>query len=299
MPDSAGFPSLHLCVLKARRDLLQLLLEQPKIDINSRCSDKGQTPLHLAIRQGNFEMVSMLLEADASLLECDDRGLSPLQVARELYQNNPADQVREMVAQLQQVAESLPGGGDHSGASASGDYEPTAVPSRTSLWADDSFVVPLASDSNDSSRAAAGHDNDDAESTQSTSVFSPILTPTSLYLPMTPGPASSSTAAGRGRGSTSPPSSASFGIATSQPPPPQTTAAATAQAASIGAGRGRGRGKTVAGNVAPANVAAPADEWLLLSQDALPDAARTTAPFLLLVSKQYLQGQAFRRRRAP
>ena len=58
----------------------QLLLTTPGIEIDAQNSI-GQTPLHVACARGNWSVVRLLLEAGASSIVKDRRGLTPGQVA--------------------------------------------------------------------------------------------------------------------------------------------------------------------------------------------------------------------------
>ena len=77
--DQAGYTPLHHA---ASKEVAQLLLKQPGIDLNDRGTNVGgeqKTPLHKAVLQGRYDVVSLFLEQPTIEINArDDRGQTPL-----------------------------------------------------------------------------------------------------------------------------------------------------------------------------------------------------------------------------
>jgi ankyrin repeat protein len=69
---------------KISSDIIKLLL-QYRADPNTRYRFKNATPLHAAVFHNSFDIVSELLKCGAEKNVCDDRGYTPLTLAK-LYQ---------------------------------------------------------------------------------------------------------------------------------------------------------------------------------------------------------------------
>ena len=72
------FLSVHL---SHETELRRLLLKNPSL-VNQPDSRTGDSPIHLAIRQCNYEIVRILIEFDARIGRRNYEGLTPLGVAR-------------------------------------------------------------------------------------------------------------------------------------------------------------------------------------------------------------------------
>lgn len=68
----------------------QLLLGNPDIEVDA-VNMMGQTPLHIACSRGNWPVIRALLQAGASHIKEDHRGLTPGQTARKRGMPMPAD----------------------------------------------------------------------------------------------------------------------------------------------------------------------------------------------------------------
>jgi uncharacterized protein len=78
-----GHNALHLAVLADRQDLTDLLIVNPRVDINSpiattQTGSGGQTALILAAQNGYVKIVDRLLKAGAEVNTLDNRGISAL-----------------------------------------------------------------------------------------------------------------------------------------------------------------------------------------------------------------------------
>ncbi|XP_039631898.1 caskin-1 isoform X4 [Polypterus senegalus] len=77
--DTDGFSALHHAALNGNTDLISLLLEsQATVDIRDQ---KGMRPLHYAAWQGKVEPMKMLLKAGSSVNSQSDEGQIPLHLA--------------------------------------------------------------------------------------------------------------------------------------------------------------------------------------------------------------------------
>ena len=75
------FPTaLHQAVHGGNSDVVQVLLEQPNIDLEVRNSDM-HTPLLLASESGMLEIAKLLIRSMSDLNACDDRGNNALHIA--------------------------------------------------------------------------------------------------------------------------------------------------------------------------------------------------------------------------
>lgn len=86
--NSKGISVLHCAAIHRDPKLLQLLLTFSKKHLNARESEKGSTPLHLAIWSHSVESVEVLIEQKVDLNIRDHAGRTPLMLAARL--NLPA-----------------------------------------------------------------------------------------------------------------------------------------------------------------------------------------------------------------
>lgn len=84
-----GMTALHLAALHNRVSIAKKLI---KAGASVNCKQKGelQTALHIAARQGNAEMVVLLLEKRAKAGKIDQAGQTPFEVAKN-------DEIREII----------------------------------------------------------------------------------------------------------------------------------------------------------------------------------------------------------
>jgi hypothetical protein len=83
--------------LDVNRGIIQELLEKWGYvgeHLNRRCKIHGRTALHLAVEAGNIQGVELLLEKEADASLCDDLGLTPTELAEELF-NGVCDDISE------------------------------------------------------------------------------------------------------------------------------------------------------------------------------------------------------------
>jgi hypothetical protein len=114
--DNDGRTALHLAAKKEDSAMLKLLLsardesaeKKSQLDINSRCTKSGWTPLHYAAGQGDVPAVRLLMEAGASLLvhAVIGKGATPLEVVKTRLQNSGHFSSAH-ISNLQQVAKEL------------------------------------------------------------------------------------------------------------------------------------------------------------------------------------------------
>src|SRR5580658_1692232 len=71
---------LHNAALAADLERVKYLLGKPGVDINSK-GDDGETPLHLAVANGDTEMIGVLLDKKANINLQDADGYTPLALA--------------------------------------------------------------------------------------------------------------------------------------------------------------------------------------------------------------------------
>jgi len=86
---TAGQEVLLVAVKNNNLDELRLLLLQSNVDVDVR-TPLGQTALHLAAKNGQFEAVKLLLISGANPKALDARGCSPLHLAADCPVNNTA-----------------------------------------------------------------------------------------------------------------------------------------------------------------------------------------------------------------
>ena len=65
----AGRTALHIAVERNDVDLVDFLLQQPGVLVNTKDKKGQQTPLYLAVKNKSPQMVEMLLETGANLEE--------------------------------------------------------------------------------------------------------------------------------------------------------------------------------------------------------------------------------------
>ena len=80
--NSLNWTTLHLAASKNAPKMLQILTRSAKVDLNA-VTDKGHTPLALAVLQGCLQAVEVLLEANANPNVSNTGGWSPLHIAAE------------------------------------------------------------------------------------------------------------------------------------------------------------------------------------------------------------------------
>lgn len=81
-PSNSNF--LHRAVAEYNLEAITYILNNTQIDINQQ-NDKGETVLHLAIKNSNNEMVKMLLSKEADPNIVNNKGFSPLYIATKLH----------------------------------------------------------------------------------------------------------------------------------------------------------------------------------------------------------------------
>ena len=85
-----GWEPLHYAASDGHRRVVEVLLDESKVDINRRNSNGG-TPIYHAARNGHVEVVRLLLERGADATIANDKGFRPLYVAAE---KNHSDTLR-------------------------------------------------------------------------------------------------------------------------------------------------------------------------------------------------------------
>ncbi|KAK3611376.1 hypothetical protein CHS0354_036573 [Potamilus streckersoni] len=70
--ENTGHTGLHLAVYNNRRDIVDYLLKMPKIDKECRTKE-GQSALHIATKEGFFEMVKLLIESGLAINGVDSK----------------------------------------------------------------------------------------------------------------------------------------------------------------------------------------------------------------------------------
>lgn len=78
--DESGLGLIHWCADRGHTDMMQLILNQPGINVNLQDKD-GQTALHYTSSCGHVECTTAILNADADLKIIDNDGNSVLDVA--------------------------------------------------------------------------------------------------------------------------------------------------------------------------------------------------------------------------
>lgn len=71
---------LHVAILNDSFDVVEYLISEESIDINTK-DNQGKTPLHLAAARGNLYMIKCLLEKGANINDQDKCGCTPLHYA--------------------------------------------------------------------------------------------------------------------------------------------------------------------------------------------------------------------------
>jgi len=80
--DSSGMTPLHICALKNKMDIAKHLIDVHKADVE--CEDNTlNTPLNLACRSDNYDMVKLLLKYRIDANCSNSFGMSPLHIACE------------------------------------------------------------------------------------------------------------------------------------------------------------------------------------------------------------------------
>lgn len=78
MTNSKGETPLHEVCRRGQTEIMELLLQHEKIDVNHK-SHEGMTPLHIASQMGHAEIAQFLLRRkDLQRNEPDSQGLTPL-----------------------------------------------------------------------------------------------------------------------------------------------------------------------------------------------------------------------------
>lgn len=100
----AGSAPLHLAVLKDRRDVVKLLINEGA-DLNVKKKDEtGGTALHMAASLGLVEIATALVEAGADINSTDKHGFTPLDetqwLAEAQWPRHDKQQARRRVAEL-------------------------------------------------------------------------------------------------------------------------------------------------------------------------------------------------------
>ncbi|UKZ61704.1 uncharacterized protein TrAtP1_002961 [Trichoderma atroviride] len=78
--DEDGYSALHLAINNQNQRIVHALLDS-KADIDAVVSGRNYTPLHIAVRQGQIEIVQILLNRGTNTRIPNFRGFSPLQQA--------------------------------------------------------------------------------------------------------------------------------------------------------------------------------------------------------------------------
>lgn len=77
-----GFAALHLTALNGHREVAAILLSRTggRATVDLR-NNRKQTPLHLAVSQGHWSLVELLLRHNADILATDEDGDTVLHIA--------------------------------------------------------------------------------------------------------------------------------------------------------------------------------------------------------------------------
>lgn len=79
--DAGGMSLLHWSVVTEQSKVLEFLLAQSLVLLDTPQFSHNRTPLHLAAIKGNVELLRLLLEAGANVMVTDTNGLRPLDLA--------------------------------------------------------------------------------------------------------------------------------------------------------------------------------------------------------------------------
>ncbi|KAI9352508.1 hypothetical protein DFJ73DRAFT_659037 [Zopfochytrium polystomum] len=92
--DQDGNCPLHLAVAIGHREIVEVLLQNPKVNVNAQDIENGYTPLHKALFAGNLVISLMILRYrsnDVDLTVRDKEGLSCLELLKLTYDQTPSD----------------------------------------------------------------------------------------------------------------------------------------------------------------------------------------------------------------
>ena len=80
--DRAGMTALQWAAMLKQTDVIHKLLQRGA-DVNKRDRDDGRTALHYSARKNNTDAIRLLLQNGASTTIKDNKGRTPIDVARE------------------------------------------------------------------------------------------------------------------------------------------------------------------------------------------------------------------------
>jgi uncharacterized protein len=84
LPVSNGRLPLYVAIEKGNTEIIRLLLSDPRVSIHDSVSATGEKPLHVAVTWQQADAISTLLDLGADEDSVDDRGQTPLDLAKEL-----------------------------------------------------------------------------------------------------------------------------------------------------------------------------------------------------------------------
>ena len=91
MKKEDGFAALHLAALNGHCEVAALLVSETgggaRVDLRN---NRRQTPLHLAVSQGHWALVELLLKHNADLTSTDEEGDTVLHIAIAKSRHQPA-----------------------------------------------------------------------------------------------------------------------------------------------------------------------------------------------------------------
>jgi quinoprotein dehydrogenase-associated probable ABC transporter substrate-binding protein len=98
---------LHNAALAADLERVRFLLAKPGIEVNSAGGEDGETPLHLAVINGDDEMIAVLLEHHARINQTDSDGYTPVALAAA---RNKTRALKFLVSKGADIEAPIPGG---------------------------------------------------------------------------------------------------------------------------------------------------------------------------------------------
>jgi ankyrin repeat protein len=86
-PNLVGRQPLYVAAEKGSVEVIRLLLTDSRVSVNGSVSDRGETPLHVAITWRQADAISTLLCLGADELAIDNQGRTPLDLVQEVAQS--------------------------------------------------------------------------------------------------------------------------------------------------------------------------------------------------------------------